>query len=30
MNIYDNETTIKIYPDLNPRAPQEPQMYCLK
>ena len=23
MNIYDNET--KIYPDLNPTAPQEPQ-----
>ena len=30
MNIYDNETTTKIYPDLNPTAPQEPQMYRLK
>ena len=28
MSIYDNET--KIYPDLNPTAPQEPQTYCLK
>ena len=27
MNIYDNET--KIYPDLNPTAPQEPQSYGL-
>ena len=27
MSIYDNET--KIYPDLNPTAPQEPQTYCL-
>ena len=30
MNIYDNETTSKLYPDLNPRAPQEPQTYRLK
>ena len=28
MSIYDNET--KIYPDLNPMAPQEPQTYWLK
>ena len=28
MSIYDNET--KIYPDLNPIAPQEPQTYRLK
>ena len=28
MSIYDNET--KIYPDLNPAAPQEPQTYRLK
>ena len=28
MSIYDNET--KIYPDLNPMAPQEPQTYRLK
>ena len=28
MSIYDNET--KIYPDLNPTAPQEPQTYRLK
>ena len=27
MSIYDNET--KIYPDLNPTAPQEPQIYRL-
>ena len=27
MSIYDNET--KIYPDLNPKAPQEPQSYRL-
>ena len=27
MSIYDNET--KIYPDLNPTAPQEPQGYRL-
>ena len=30
MNIYDNETTTKTYTDLNPTAPQEPQMYRLK
>ena len=30
MSICDNETTSKIYPDLNPTAPQEPQTYCLK
>ena len=29
MSIYDNKTS-KIYPDLNPVAPQEPQKYCLK
>ena len=29
MSIYDNETN-KIYPDLNPTAPQEPQAYRLK
>ena len=29
MSIYDNETS-KIYPDLNPMAPQEPQTYRLK
>ena len=28
MSIYDNEA--KIYPDLNPSAPQEPQAYRLK
>ena len=28
MSIYDNET--KIYSDLNPTAPQEPQTYRLK
>ena len=28
MSIYDNET--KIYPDLNPIAPQEPEAYRLK
>ena len=28
MSIYDNET--KIYPDLNPMAPQELQTYRLK
>ena len=27
MSIYDNET--KIYPDLNPTAPQQPQSYRL-
>ena len=30
MSIYDNETTSKIYPDLNPTAPQEPQTYRLE
>ena len=30
MSIYDNETTSKIYPDLNPTAPQKPQTYSLK
>ena len=29
MSIYDNETS-KIYPDLNPTAPQELQTYRLK
>ena len=29
MSICDNETS-KIYPDLNPTAPQEPQTYLLK
>ena len=29
MSIYDNETS-KIYPDSNPKAPQEPQTYRLK
>ena len=28
MTIYNNEA--KIYPDLNPSAPQEPQVYRLK
>ena len=28
MSIYDNRTS-KIYPDLNPTAPQEPQTYGL-
>ena len=28
MSIYNNET--KIYPDLNPATPQEPQTYQLK
>ena len=28
MSIYNNETS-KIYPDLNPTAPQEPQTYRL-
>ena len=27
MSVYDNET--KMYPDLNPSAPQEPQSYRL-
>ena len=30
MSIYDNETTSKIYPDLNPTTLQEPQTYRLK
>ena len=30
MSIYDNSETSKIYPDLNPTAPQEPQTYRLK
>ena len=30
MSIHDNETTSKIYPDLKPTAPQEPQTYCLR
>ena len=30
MSIYNNETASKIYPDLNPTAPQEPQTYRLK
>ena len=30
MSIYDNETTSKIYPDLNPTASQEQQTYRLK
>ena len=30
MSLFDNETTSKIYPDLNPTAPQEPQTNCLK
>ena len=29
MSIYDNETS-KIYPELNPTAPQEPQTYRIK
>ena len=29
MNIYDNETS-KIYLDLNPTNPEEPQAYRLK
>ena len=28
MSIHNNET--KIYPDLNPTSPEEPQTYCLK
>ena len=28
MSIYNNEA--KIYPDLNPSAPQEPQIYQLR
>ena len=30
MRIYDNETTSKVYPDLNPTTPQEPQTCRLK
>ena len=30
MSLYDNETTIKIYADLNPTIPQETQKYRLK
>ena len=30
MSIYENETISKIYPYLNPTAPQEPQLYYLK
>ena len=30
MNIYHNETTSKSYPDLNPMAPQESQIYRFK
>ena len=30
MNIYYNEITSKIYPELNPITPQEPQTYRLK
>ena len=30
MSIYDNETTSKIFSDLNPTAPQEPQTYRFK
>ena len=30
MSIYDNETANKIYPDLNPTAPQEPQISLKK
>ena len=30
MSINDNETTSKIYPHLNPAAPQEPQTYRLR
>ena len=30
MSIYDNETTSKIYKDLNPTAPQKPQTHHLK
>ena len=29
MSIYDNETTSKIHPDLNPTAPQEPKAHHL-
>ena len=30
MSTYNNETTSKIYPDLNPATPREPQTYHLK
>ena len=30
MSIYNNETTSKIYPDINRTAPQEPQTHRLK
>ena len=30
MNIDGNETTSKMYPDLNPTTPQKPQTYNLK
>ena len=30
MNIYGNEITSRIYPDLNSTVPQEPQTYRLK
>ena len=30
MSIYENETTTKIYPDFNPMATQEPQIYSFK
>ena len=30
MSTYNNETTSKIYPDLNPATPREPQTYRLK
>ena len=30
MSIYGNETKSKMYPDINPTAPQEPQTYHLK
>ena len=30
MSIHDNETTSKIYPDLNPMVPQELKTYRLK
>ena len=30
MSTYNNETASKIYPDLNPATPREPQTYRLK
>ena len=30
MSLYNNETTSRIYPDLNPTAPLEQQTYRLK